>query len=214
MRNNFLYPIVITILLLFISCEEKEPVKYSIPDELKEYGDFKEGSYWVYQVDSGSNEDSIWVTSHKLSYDEEIIDKKVISLFEKITISCESNKSKNCNIEVIAEHNRCLLSHTEIDTILNIRYGLTFFFLNDKFDELKYSKDTTISYNSVNILGTLFKDVVYRKAEYPITDINNNSKENYFLEYWIAKNIGVVKKIIRTQYGDKTYSLKRYSVIQ
>jgi len=74
------------IVLLFSHCEEREPVHFFIPEVVKEYGDFKEGSYWIYQIDSSDNEDSVWVASRTIGQNEEVVDKKVNNYINHLNI--------------------------------------------------------------------------------------------------------------------------------
>ena len=201
------------IILFFSHCEEKEPVRFFITEAIKDYGDFKVGSYWVYQIDSGNNEDSIWVASRTLGNDEEVIDKKVVSLFEKITINCKGNTGIYDYIDIRTEKQISYLAFGQIDSINNIRYGMTFFY-KDSFISYPSIINSIIFHKTFSLNGKSFINVLYRKDRRPILDILNYSKEFDTLEYWIAKDIGVIKKTIRNKYGKRTYSLKRYSVIR
>ena len=213
MRLNIKNYILIIILTGLFSCEKQEPVHYYIPDEVKTYGDFKIGSYWVYMVDSVNNEDSIWITDYNVGQNEEVIDKKVISVFEKITINITSKLDINNYIEINAEKKYNLLGFGEIDNNHNISYGVSFFYKNG-FMPRQGSEDSIIIYNSYSIIGKNYENVLYRKTYNPILNLNDYTREYDTLEYWVAKNVGVIKKIIRNKYENHTYYLKRYNVIQ
>jgi len=86
--KNQIFVLTGLILAIFViySCEEREPVHFFIPEVVKEYGDFKEGSYWIYQIDSSDNEDSVWVASRTIGQNEEVVDKKVNNYINHLNI--------------------------------------------------------------------------------------------------------------------------------
>lgn len=76
------------------------------------------------------------------------------------------------------------------------------------------SEDSIIIYNSYSIIGKNYENVLYKKTYNPILNLTDYTREYDTLEYWVAKNVGVIKKIIRNKYENHTYYLKRYNVIQ
>ena len=204
---------LLAILLGLSNCEEREPNYYYIPEAVKEYGDFKEGSYWIYAIDSEENEDSIWVENYTVGQNEEVSDKVVLSVFEKITIDCKSNRNIDNYIEINIEKKFNHLGFSETNNNYNIGYGMSFYYKNS-FMAYPNSGDSIIVYDSFNVLGTDYKNVLYRKAINPIMNMTDYSKEYDTLEYWIAKDIGIIKKITRNKYENHTYYLKRYNVIR
>lgn len=205
--------ILLTIILLFQNCDEREPNRYYIPEIVKEYGNFREGSYWIYAVDSIENEDSVWVSKYNAWQYEQFVDKKIVNIFENIQIDCESNRNIKDHIVMEAEYKLNFLGFGEEDNNYNIRYGIPFHYKNT-FMPRPDSGDSIIFYDSYNVYDNDFETVLYKKENRPIMDLSDNSKTYDTLEYWIAKNVGVIKKITRNEYENHTYYLKRYHVVQ
>jgi len=88
--KSILTNIEIICLFSFIlnSCiKNEEPAYYYISDEIKKYGNFKVGSYWIYKNDSVQNfYDSIYVVDYRDVLIKKSIDKKIKDFTENIDI--------------------------------------------------------------------------------------------------------------------------------
>jgi len=64
--------IVVLILFFSASCKKKERVHYTISDEVKQYGLFQKGSYWIYLNETTQKYDCTFVNQPPVVYTENL----------------------------------------------------------------------------------------------------------------------------------------------
>lgn len=187
--------------LILCSCEKKDYLFISSAD--KSFYDYKVGTYWNY-VNTATNEvEKISVTKRDVSsfyyrhidsndeYGERIIthfssSSKIAKYIQTISYRIGSNR----------------VSYEK--------------FINDELkttDYLFVDKDSAFS---LNIQGTGYDSVYLVKSFY--NKYNNNITDPieklYVNQYWIVRNIGIIKKSIQDSNGITIFELKDCKIIQ
>ena len=211
------------LLLIFTitSCEERHYPTYYISDEIKPWFDFKSGSYWVYQVDSVNNEDSLYVSNYNDFLHVETADDDIIYKQDKIYIDIENNSNIKITCAIIANAYTIVTNqkigntivYGETDYSTNMDYALVFLY-HEGF-VLRDNEDLIIEeYDSLLVLNNWYYNVVYKKEIVSTLDNTDLSIQNDTNEIWLARNIGVIKKHINNKYVKHISELKRYNVVQ
>jgi hypothetical protein len=177
---------------LFYGCWTCKTTYEYIPQEIKDYSLFKEGSYWIYE-DSVTN-----------SIDSVVLEQSLIEYLDASEESCElfeSYTGKYCH------H----LSDTLIFLNLDLQPNFTSTFHVVAFDSINFSQ-----YGTLKIPWWNFQ---YSVIEYWIGETVFNDvqiKENsIFKAYWV-KHIGLIRYEIYNDNNEilNTYNLIRYNINQ
>jgi hypothetical protein len=81
-------------ILISSNCKKEELPTYYVPDSVRAYVSFKEGSYWIYKDDSTGIEDSVWVTKFISKLDPTVNSKGKINGNEEV-ITCSLSISNS-----------------------------------------------------------------------------------------------------------------------
>ena len=192
MKHKVLLQIIsiVTINIFVISCEKPKPI-LKIPEEMKEYIMFPEGSWWVYEDTITLDVDSIYLV-------KQVIDTGYctncgeIHHYEKLLQTFYSS-TFNQNIDIYTNVRYCVFSQT-YESIYTAFGGAIFVFEEDCFDIcfLDTYRIDPIEYYNVIQCSAFLADT----------------------SYW-AKNVGAIKFLNERAYIKDTISyflLKRYYI--
>jgi hypothetical protein len=184
----------------FVSCKKEEHY-YPIQDSFKEWTVFKTGSYWIFYDSETNKNDSSFVYENPVSYiyrDGGSIPYEVISFLQwNIGDFRIGGSQENNSILVNKEgYGGTLLSYYATANISNyISYACR---VIDRFDTL-------------TLLGNTFHSVIHIRNR--IQDATGYDSIG-FMDYYFAKNIGVIKASIKTSTVDSTLTLVRWHIVQ
>ncbi len=221
--NTILGIIILMFGLIFIqSCtdDEDEPLGYyTISDEFKSYTLFKANSYWVYENEKNSTVDTIVIDSilsyigvngldpdnnvkYKYKAFESFIKNPNIMDYNKWEISATNNSRKQNNMTALF---RLYFSDS---------YYIVFqpFF---NFGEIIHIGGISGDYQNVeliqafNVGGTIFNNVYHTRTYDSIIP-----DQPRMLDFYVAKNYGIVRQEIKTQTDTVIWNLISWSLNQ
>jgi hypothetical protein len=210
MKSKTLF--VISFLLYFLpACiknRENEPPKYIVSDELKGWGGFKYGTYWIYKNDSLNIEDSLTIYLYG-TFDEAVRDSDWTQCYSENISSTTISTAKLTDFSFILHGKEKTIQINEFNENNEFRHKIKFsitFFSNQYINFERY--------DSIDIYNRKFINVIYQKSIISNYDEHDNTTEQNTADFWLAKNIGVIKKIIRNKYGTQEWYLKRFNIVQ
>ncbi len=200
-------PIFIVALILFFSvgCKKKERVHYTIADDVKQYGLFQKGSYWIYLNETTNQIDCTYVNQPPIfctnnlegPEDEPLIDNIFIYLTSKYI-----EKIRMTGTYLMENFNPVSLNPMYISGI-NLHesrlFGSNIYTYVAEFD-------------SLYIEGRTYYQVIQTRVVTPI--IGNSIIDTIIQNFFLAKSIGLIQ--IQREYPttNTTWSLLRYHVVQ
>lgn len=211
--------LVVLSVLGLTMCTKEDPVrKYKIEQETRQWTAFKQGSYWVYEMEGTNEKDSTYVVLYRETETSGIDESGNKFLEQHIDIKFANNYGYfNTKVDNVLPRGNSLkismldkvgLPLSSVDMILvfplsfNSQTNTPYFSIISESDKVALDKEVLNNVVhvkcSVNGLGGILKNTTY---------------EN---EYWIARNKWIVKmKVKNCQTGNmETWSLKRYKVVQ
>jgi len=208
--------VIVCIIILFAGCKKKtEPPFYKISDEIKSYGDFKIGSYWIYKNDSLNIEDSIYIDSYyyKIWEIRENLsnDSKLNYKYETISISSENSQHTHTLNFTLGNNYKLLID--EQDLVNKLGWSIEFF-NNNLIENIIVNNIDSLSISNIK-----YNNIIYQKSIVTTYDVHNGDGINTIttkdtVEYWLAKNVGVIKRIVKNSYYREELNLLRYNVVQ
>jgi hypothetical protein len=202
MKDHLFFLYFLLTLLYSCRCKDNNAV-HQIPETLKPYGEFLEGTYWVLRNDSSLIEDSIAVTSASNSLNE--VSSECPNGGEKIDYSVQVFKL-NISPNYFGNLSDMILSDE----------GLFFEEGNDtaySAFKIPIPEDTTWSLylDSLLVNGISYEEVYKLKSHGGSSFLDPLDSSNYFL----AANIGLLKKQIFLPSGEiLSWSLIRSHIVQ
>jgi hypothetical protein len=201
--NSMRIPISVRCLTIVILCGftfmvscKKEPEKIYVQDSFKEWACFQNGSYWIYLNESSNRSDS-----SSLYYGPS-------TWFYKLTGDGKLYEMNSYQIQNIGEFRvgaRVDYSFFSVQGIfLHGTYVLTSSVTSGLSDQVSQTCWVLKRYDSLTVNNQLFSDVIHTRDTF----------SNSINDYYVAKNVGLIKFAIKNGYGDSTWSLLRYHVIQ
>jgi hypothetical protein len=208
------------LLLLIISfsisaCKEKFECSASnnipIPQVMKEYFYFKEGTWWVYKNVKNNTFDSMWVSqSSSNNYRGEggegfgNLDK----CYERIVMGIDQSGGDkiseffmwNLSNVVVNDNNRFAFSVFGRDISTTVNWDLNIFYTNNQLE----------TYNSVRQISSVYKDsaTVQNQTYKNLIELMGSN----FIHYWLfSKNTGLVKYVDR---DSNQWELVKYNINQ
>lgn len=193
------YLILFALLIIVFSCEKPKPIKYNyLSQEIKDYMNFKKGTYWIYRDVNTNKEDSVWVDTSYIKmecFDERRSNNSVC--YEKLYVYQKSTFNDSIYIYISSENiTNLYINKLEIIHLRNIF-------------TIPYNKnlpDSDTLYKVYSFLNNNFKNVSYKNFE--------------IYETWIAQNVGTIRlKGYPSWYGFKfptpcDLQLVRYNIVQ
>lgn len=208
--------------LFFSACKrDPDPIQPSeppyTPQDLAAYSHFKTGTYWIYKDSTSGVEDSVYVytdTSYSYYQNNGIQAEGNYMFYNCIALSYFDTYHYHYSISM----GNYILSTKEVGTV-RVRtkptdnVGQTYLMSN------RFVSDDAIGwylgagmtyykgfYDSINILGTSYYDVA------KFYDDKNSSEYESPTNFYIAKNIGIIKK--QKLDSNKVWNLIRYNIVQ
>jgi hypothetical protein len=216
-NSLFFFLVIVILSFVMIGCKKKDPPFYKIREENKSFGYFKKGSYWIYFDPAQNTIDSIFVDTSKYSVREEISDIKKGTISAKkeiITTKCRNNSgSRDLYFDLDGYFG--FLQIAEEDSNEKLSWSIFYFNTPDVVDlvarNLKVENISIITISNHN-----FNNVIYQKSIVSTNDSHTwpSSQTIDTVEYWIAKNVGIIKKIVKNNYYKEEWYLIRSKVLQ
>ncbi len=206
------------------SCCKKDtpPPTYYVPQELKDWMYYKQGSYWVYQDSASNINDSVYVTSSEIKIEDDVdkmgkiiwkeetfyvYTQSTLSSYIYIDRSSITSSPQNCD-------NTCYIIYRERKTSIGSNVGTTFIlFLSPKIglqaapNGLTYVTLAAI-YDSLQVGGKYFHNVVR------MDETKNETEGGGPTKFYIAKHYGIIRKEITAGNTEKTWNLVNYKIVQ
>lgn len=201
------------ILLVFLgSCQEEEVEINSIHKENKEWGEFSVGSYWIYQNDSTQETDSLYVVEFSNGQAVDLsreFEYSLTKISEDELVSNEFNHSEIClSLNEIFIYDFCVKPLTSSHfKLINTDNRLEIETLSHDFlAEFKQLENVVINNND-------YSEVLYIKLRPDNWGyVDWYSDANDYMEYWIAKNRWIIKKVFTLDNSCYSWSLKEYVI--
>ena len=192
----------IALILFFLAgCKKKERVHYTIADDVKQYGLFQKGSYWIYLNESTNQIDCTYVSQPPVFYtenlegpeDEPLIDNIFVygPIFSKLWLTGNYLFLEN-GFSIWAVF------------LSDVKVGNNRIIGSSKYQCLKM-------YDTLSINGIKFFQVLHTKYAALLLEGSIDSVINQF---FIVPKIGIVKMRKACDQSDTTWSLLRYHVVQ
>jgi len=215
---------LVIVLIVFLSLSQCKPdgPHYKLNDEIKEWVDFKEDTWWLYEDEITGKQDCLSVYKNEAAtwYDE--VDKRIKESGDYIWLYIDNtDTTRQTFMSASANRYGNYFSGRETDIYYGIRNEGSSRLL--RFDTLlldtsHYKTKTYIlnKYDAFTLNNMEFKNVVHVSCE--IVDYNAdlliNQGYNAINEFWIAKYEGVIKKILRNPYDTTIWVLQDYEIIK
>jgi hypothetical protein len=206
-------------LLFYVSCNSGEtPGSYfeaPLPRELKDFTYFKDSTYWVYQDSATGDLDSFFVYDSRDIYSNYIDNTGKplanMEVFQYFTNSSRDGFTYYYLTDLIANRyndfpNVRVLRVREKAGVNIINHFYTYPMEVGKFDAYDNSILTLTKRTDTMTFLHTYKDVL------KYTDNNNSTENNDSTTFYVAKNIGIVRKEIPAQ--GKIWNLLRYRIVQ
>ncbi len=219
MFSSFILP-AITFLFMFCACT-KPPITYYVPDDIKEWAVFQSGSYWIYQYDT--IQDSVVI--------DEYLDTVVYMEIQNTYMFGSNDKYYR---QIIYMTYFSSQNSVVSDDVLNtddgikvyrlsyglFKYDLSHVIMMKRFDAFKpgfgYASGNMRYISDIDIFtvnGKEYYDV--KHLQYDITPKDSTFYSGYDqMNYYLAKNYGVIKKVFTNNTDTITWDLVKYNIIQ
>lgn len=197
----FFFIQVLFILLIFLGCNKESGWKEYIPEQLKQYSIFQEGSYWVYKNEITGAIDSSYISSPPDYRYGDPVNNPPLNTYE----SCEIS------------YGGTFLSHASITTDqyrLDLKKHYLILCLCSYF-QIGYTLGGNPSFKNLNYFDSL---IVNNKTFYKVMNTQNqeliNPGDTITYTNFLAKSIGLIKFRVNRNHKDTTWSILRYHVVQ
>lgn len=184
------YLLIFVFSIILYGCY-KDPITYYVTDDFKEWVVFQPGSYWIYQ--NGLIKDSIAVNDIENGISENYGDGKIWYFKEYFTVDYFNSDSTINSDRISAGPN-----------------GQRAYRRGSPFNHILLVKDFETKYNIIDELK-IGNTTFYNMKQ---VHISNNSLDSVVIDYYIAKNYGVVKKEIQDSSGTTTWNLVEWNIVQ
>jgi len=204
--------------LLFLinnSCRKKDTV-YRISEEAKSWVYFKPGSWWLYKEDSTDIKDCVWVDRAGIYESEKWIDGKMVLKYEYggTYFTCTDTSVQSLSFRLQAKND----GKTYCSYYYNVPskgYTFDFDFFTTYDSDIIFNGNIT-NFTTFSINDKTFSNVKYLKCNiaYASWETNQLTYIQKQCDFWFVKNIGMIKKIIRSPNDIKIWSLINYNIEQ
>lgn len=214
---------IVIVVILFLSLSQCKPdgPHYTLNDEIKEWVDFKEDTWWLYEDEITGKQDCLWITKNEAAtwYDE--IDKRIKESGDYIWLYIENtDTTRETFMSVTAgnynEYFSIYDKENNVDTV--VEFNVTILSFNPQLSDSTYNGKSKIieRFSNYPVNNIEYSDVVHICCEVSNEITVSNVSEWYYSinEYWIAKHEGVIKKILRNPYDTSIWVLQDYEIIK
>lgn len=194
-----------SVILLTVSCKELITTKRYVNEELKEFLDFKPGSYWIYRDTATGKLDSMYIANY-YSAVSEVSDEKVKNIYEQIHYEQRWGK-KTIGVSFDLPPNENETKYHYVNYTGTEGPGKYFFGWSDEngFPETNNNiPHLKIEYLPLlNVYNTTYSDVI--KSE------SVGLGDEFLNACYLKRNVGIVK----FEFADSAvYELIRYNIVQ
>ena len=196
--------------LVFIGCKKSEETKYvMVPDEFKAWTVYQKDSYWIYLNENINQADSTFVTKCDRSlYTDN--DPYIHLYTESYDVRISGKFLINFNITA----GEGPYTGQLINEYHALGGGLSMGWLENPYAHFGYN-DPSYIHKVVEVIPSFVLNNKTYSNVYNILWAKQNFKGDSVIEnYYLAKNIGLIKFKTRVGMADTTWSLLRYHVIQ
>lgn len=202
--------IILSLPFILSTCKEKEELIRKVDPELKEWGLYQKGTWWVYEEENSKIIDSVWVDTALLLYSKD--NKYENEKFEYYVFIFRSLNSKDTfNFSITSYSNDVQIMN---QTTFNQETGGSCVLLQlplikgehyGSCSAFKWAELDTI-YDTLTIHSRTFKNVV---RVYDMCNPAFNQQPTFF---YTVRNIGIVRK----EFPDvnQIWNLVRFNIIQ
>lgn len=196
--------------LIFFCCKDKEEIIRKVDPELKEWGLYQKGTWWVYQEVNTKIIDSFWVDSIQ---NLELEGNGLTTKWEEIQTIVKSGNSTSNDFAIILGGLSTIVKletfeqfsseNAELCHILDvpIKKGRRF----PSCDAFKWAELDTI-YDNLKLGSIEFKNIAR------VYDMCNPAFMNQPTYFYLVKNIGIVRKEFPD--NNQIWNLIRFNIIQ
>jgi hypothetical protein len=218
MKNKILILLFITVLIT--SCEEYiEPHKLN--DEIREWTDFKENTWWLYQNEVNGQLDCLWVNTNKAAIWYEEADGYNKECGEYIWLYINNSDSNNhsfISATAGAFNEYININESNYNNQIKIEYNATILVFNPNLLDSTYNGESLIldKYPKYTVNNIEYNDVVHVSCNIT-NEVTYEQNKNWAVginEYWIAKHEGIIKKILRNPYDTSVWVLQKCEIIK
>lgn len=217
-------PVLLFLLLLASACHKNQD-EYYIPDEFKNWGCFKPGTYWIYLNDKTGTQDCTWVKEFQTGMHAHGEDPDPTYYYEYFDVSLAGPLFTSISTNA----QRTSKSHDWKDMA-----GMTMTLVNDQMENIWFSSELEAN---PEFIQRIYREYVFWKtgvfSVYPVEVINDDTFSNVYdirkewfssniysygdslsTEAHLVKNIGIVKYRSYKEGIDTTWTLLRWKVVQ
>lgn len=214
--KNLVYLSFYTSLLFTAACKREQDTKPTVPlADLTAYSYFKKGTYWIYKDSTSGVEDSVYVysdTSFKYHQTNTVQKDGDYMYYDCRTHSYLTNF--NCYYRISMGDYSISTRENSVDRTRTNPYVGDTYLMSDRFvdgDQIGlYTSPGTVyfknKFSNYMVLGNSFQNTV------KFYDSTNPSEFNSPTNFYIAKNIGIVRFEILD--SNKVWNVIRYSIKQ
>ena len=208
--QKFIRVIIYSLLisLFLISCKKNTTtIHYTIPDEMKQWYLYQNGSYWIYQNDKTPQIDCTYISKDPNIWQNPFYldDGSIGSITDYIGIGYNGNILVDSEItpgEVVISTRDA--GSGNIAFLSNILEG-------EKYDLTGEVYKYIHHFDSLAINNHFIKDVRQTRFAFPM---NISGTDSLALTFYFARHIGLIKIIQSKSNIDTTWSLVRYHIVQ
>lgn len=182
-----------------------------IPQIMKDYFFYKEGSWWVYKNIKNNTYDSMWISQNQyynnrgegnegFGSTDKCYERIVMGIEQRGGDSISKFSMWDLSNFVVNNNNRFALGVLWTDKVTTANLNLDLFFVNNQIEK----------YNSVRQISSDYKDstTVQNRNYYSLIEVIGADCINYWL---FSKNIGLIKYIDR---DSNQWELIKYNINQ
>ncbi|MCX6305488.1 MAG: hypothetical protein NT040_11020 [Bacteroidetes bacterium] len=193
---------LLLLLSVFIGCSKKSGYNEYIPEQLKQYSVFQEGSYWVYKNESTGMIDSSYLL------------KPPVYLYNDPVNDPPQNRYETCDIYF----GGTFLLHSTTSTsdyLMSFKNASGSVCLYNNFQPgYTLDNDYYHSFMNLNYFDSL---IINNKTFYHVMNTQykswNHQGDTTTYTYYLAKSIGLIKFTLDKNHQDTSWSILRYHVI-
>lgn len=210
--------IFIISIAFIISCKP-DPPYYKLYPETREWDCYKLNSWWVYKNTETGVLDCLWVKKRR----EEVIGfQSGSNIFTYDNISVYFNSLvlyKNCLLTIRASSsgNYLMLSESKDSNSLYDKYYAALLKFSPQLEDsfnLSTKNKIIERLDTFNLGMKKYANTLHVSCEITNCNTNNLSGQGYeaINEFWISKQAGIIKKIIRNPIDTAVWELQRFQI--
>jgi len=200
------YLIVFLIIICLSSCKKKESV-YTIPEEFRAWSVFQPGSYWFYLNEQTQSIDSSYITGFSDQMRGVANDPHNIWYWENVNI--DFTGSFLSHFEIMSTSNNFASLYVNYRSGSSMALQLAYFNNYGLVHRETHLMGVVKVFSEFNVNGNTFTNVYQTRDSW-------SSGNGYAdtVDFYFAKNIGIIKLEKHLAQTDTTWSVIRWHVVQ